>query len=233
MKKKIVALSAALLILTAISGTLAYTESSQSSETAMSTGNVHIEQIEKERIPGTNNLRAFSQNKYVEPAYFADGQLKWSDTEQSWTEVSAPGSNRLYDNSVKNVIDKFVFVKNDGDKDVYYRTIIAIECPEGLDINLIGLNLNENPKFKWDDWGYKNINNKRYFVKVATYQGKLIPGEVSIPSLLQIYLKPQTTNKDIELIGEEFDIIVRSQATPATDGVTPEVKLNDTYKDVL
>ena len=37
------------------------------------------------------------------------------------------------------------------------------------------------------------------------------------------------TNKHMELIGDEFDIIVKSQAVPATAGVTPEAKLTQVY----
>ncbi len=229
MKKKIIALSAIVIMLTTISGTLALTSSENSSETAMSTGNVEIIQIEKERIPGTNELRNFSQNQNIEPAYFAEGELKLADTEQTWTQVGAPGSNRLYDDSVKNVVDKFVFVKNIGDDDAYFRTIIAVECPEGVDANIIGLHINESSKFSWSSGEYQIINNKRYYIKVATYQGVLKKDETSVPSLLQVYLKPEMTNKHMELIGDEFDIIVKSQAVPATAGVTPEAKLTQVY----
>lgn len=91
-----------------------------------------------------DELEPFVQGKTIMPAYYNDGNVKWDDRngsqnasgagshQQSWAEVGAPGSNQLFDSSVANVIDKFVFVENTGDNDAYYRTVIAVECPEGF-----------------------------------------------------------------------------------------------------
>ena len=65
--------------------------------------------------------KTFAQNKKLIPT---TGTAAWDDRngsqapsgegshQQSWANVDAPGSNQLFDDSVTNVIDKFVFVKN-------------------------------------------------------------------------------------------------------------------------
>ncbi|MBR2054227.1 MAG: SipW-dependent-type signal peptide-containing protein, partial [Clostridia bacterium] len=75
-----------------------------------------------------DEIRLFTQDKPLYPAVFADGVIKWDDRlannraadehQQSWADVKgekvtgAPGSFQLFDDSVKNVIDKFVFVEH-------------------------------------------------------------------------------------------------------------------------
>ena len=80
-----------------------------------------------------------AQGSPVLPAVYQDGDVKWDDRidgitdhakgahNQSWNQLNAPGSNQLFDDSVKNVHDKFVFVKNTGEVDAYVRTWFAFE----------------------------------------------------------------------------------------------------------
>ena len=75
-----------------------------------------------------DKLEEFKQDELLLPT---TGTPAWDDRvpghQQSWAEVGAPGSNQLFDDSVKNVIDKFVFVKNTGKGDAYIRTWFAFE----------------------------------------------------------------------------------------------------------
>ena len=148
--------------------------------------------------------------------------------QQSWKEVGAPGSNQLFDDSVTNVKDKIVFVKNTGDVDVYYRTIIAVEAPEGHEV--IDANINANSRFDWSyavldgmtqvekeavEAVYITIDGTRYQIFVATYNQVLTKDEVSRPSLLQIYMNYDATNEDVTAFGEKVDVLVFSQAVQA------------------
>jgi hypothetical protein len=72
-------------------------------------------------------------------------------------------------------------------------------------LSLVHLNTNKSTKFSWQDIGYKTINGSRYFIKVATYQETLNPGETSVPSLLQVFLDPDTQNEDMDLIQGDKD----------------------------
>ena len=159
MKKKLLtALSLAAVAIVSIVGTIAYLTSEDQDVNVMTMGKVSIEQLEYERVVDENGkwvtseytgygyiadeMQEFTNHKPALPAVYQDGTTKWDDRngsqaasgngshQQPWSQIGALGSNQLFDDSMKNVIDKFVFVKNTGKTDAYYRTIIAIECPE-------------------------------------------------------------------------------------------------------
>lgn len=240
----------ALVAVLSVAGTLAYLQDDDSDVNVMTLGNVEIEQLEYERVVDENGdpvkgvlgedfttnygitesykLQEFTQAKPAYPAVYANGDTAWDEFQQLWNQVGAPGSNDLFDDSMKNVVDKFVFVKNTGRSDAYYRTIIAIEAPEGTK-SLIHTSFNSNNRFdaitqddKFDGTadsgkksylvGYTTINGVRYALYNMTYNQVLVPGEVSRPSLLQVYLDPKATNDDCAKFGETWDILVLSQA---------------------
>ncbi|MEE0929829.1 MAG: hypothetical protein UIM53_02380, partial [Acutalibacteraceae bacterium] len=188
-------------------------------------------------------MQPFTQGKLVMPLVYTDGDIKWDDRngsqaatgdeshQQSWKEVGAPGSNQLFDNSVKNVIDKFVFVKNTGRSDAYYRTVIAIECPDGTE-SLIHTNTNGNSRFDWEDIGYTTIAGVRYKLKVATYNEVLTPGEVSRPSLLQVFLGKEATNEDVAKFGDTMDILVVSQGVQTSGFDNAAQALDEAFGDI-
>ena len=231
MKQKLIVLSLLFVMFTTIGGTIAFTAAEQNSITQFSNEIIKIDQIERERIKDSagnyvsvtqeeinsyksSKLKEFTQNQETMPAYYSEGIVKYNT------------NNQLIDSSVKNVIDKLVYVENIGDTNLYYRTIIAIECPEEFEISLVHLNTNRSNKFDWQDIGYKYIDGKRYFIKVATYLDVLTPNEISIPSLLQVYLDPTIENEDMDLIGDEFEILVKTQAINVEDGSSPSETLN-------
>ncbi|MBQ6952238.1 MAG: hypothetical protein IJN44_12205 [Clostridia bacterium] len=250
MKKStlIMILSLVLAVALGVGGTLAYLQDTDEDVNVMTLGNVYIEQHEYERVTDENGdpvkgvegtdfdadygieesykLKEFTQGKPAYPAVYQEGKMDWDEFQQLWNQVGAPGSNDLFDPSMKNVVDKFVFVENTGKSDAYYRTIIAIEDPEGLslDATTIHTSFNANSRFDYnsDKDGVQNaadsnkfytvIDGTRYLVYVATYQEALTPDEVSRPSLLQLYLDPKATNDDVALFGETWDVLVVSQA---------------------
>lgn len=246
--KKIIALLLVVVLIAAVAigGTVAYLSDTASEPNTMTLGNVSIEQHEYERVVDENGnlvkgvlgedfteaygitesykLQPFTQGKPAYPAVYQNGTTAWDEFQQLWNQVGAPGSNDLFDDSMKNVVDKFVFVENTGKFDAYYRTIIAIEAPEGLPNNTIHINFNANSRFDYNadkedvqnsadsNKFYITINGVRYRVYVATYTQVLVPGEVSRPSLLQVFLDPKATNEDCALFGDTWDILVVSQA---------------------
>lgn len=185
-------------------------------------------------------MQEFTQGKVAIPAVYVDKAVKWDDRnggqnssgtgshQQSWKEVGAPGSNQLFDDSVTNVIDKFVFVKNTGNAETYYRTIIAIECPDDETAALIHSNFNGNARFDYDTTTdgiqdsdaakivYATIDKVRYVVYTATYTEALAAGEVSRPSLLQVFLDPTADNDDVAKFGNSWEILTMSQAVQVT-----------------
>ena len=252
-KKSIIALSAALIAVLAVGSSLALQTDVTNDVNVMTLGDIEIAQHEYERAVDENGewiqsqyevngykadlMQPFTQNKTLQPAFYLDGKVKYDDRveghQQPWAQVGAEGSNQLFDDSVKNVIDKFVFVENTGSNDAYYRTIIAIEWPEELkedgDKDYIHVLINANSRFVWEDLGYYTIDGTQYLVKEATYTEVLKPGEVSSPSLLQVYLDPKATNEDVELFGGSLDIIVTTQATQVVNGADAERMLNAAF----
>lgn len=173
-------------------------------------------------------LQPFTQGQKLLPSIYMDGTTKWDDRngsqaasgtgshQQSWAEVGAPGSNQLFDSSVKNVLDKFVFVKNTGNEDLYFRTWVAIECPENVDPKMIHTSWNANARYTRENLASAVIiEGVRYIVTAASYTERLVPDEVSRPSFLQVFLDPKTSSKDVEAFGETLDILVFTQAVQA------------------
>jgi predicted ribosomally synthesized peptide with SipW-like signal peptide len=261
-KKAILAItSLAAVAALSVGGTMAYLSwETESIPNTFTMGEVEIEQLEYERAVDANGdwieseftgygytadkLQEFSQDKVLLPAVYADGAIKWDDRngnqnssgegshQQPWSEVGAPGSNQLFDDSVSNVQDKFVFVKNTGTTDAYYRTIIAIECPDGFDASLFHLNCNGNNRFAWSDIGTTTIDGVQYVLKVATYTEVLKPEEVSRPSFLQLFINPEATSEDMALFDGEMDIRVVSQAVQADANLGAAEMLDAAFDEI-
>ena len=225
--KKLIILSIALLLCIRIGGTLAFSTSVEDDTNVFATSRVNIQQLEYER--GNNSLKKFTQEQEIKPAYYVNDKIEYNNIPQQWDEIGVDSENILYSDSIKNVIDKFVFIKNIGKTDAYYRTIIAFECPNGFDKSLIHINKNENNKFNWKEIGYVNLGTTRYYLISATYNNVLEPNETSIPSLLQVFLDPKTTNEHMDLLGETFDILVKTQSTQSVDDQTAEQVLNKVF----
>ena len=250
-RKLLLIVSLVLALTMSLGGTLAYLQDYDADVNTMTLGNVKIEQLEYERVVedgkwvSTNEpdnygyapdeLKEFEQNKPLLPAVFRDGAIKWDDRvgenshKQSWGQVGAPGACYLFDDSVKNVVDKFVFVKNTGKTDAYVRTIFAFEQGSVATEDFEKVIATNGDVDHWD-WvtvgGDIEINGNKYLVAVATYNGPssnptgiLAANAVTYPSLLQVYMKPEATNKDVEAIDGNgngtYDILVLSQAIQA------------------
>ena len=230
-----VAIAAIMLVTAIASMSLAYLTDTDDAVNVMEMGKVDIEQLEYERLLQDEDkdgifewvstgetdkygytpdeIQPFTQDKPLYPAVFLDGTIDWDGRvgtkgdrhQQSWGQIGAPGSNQLFDDSCKNVVDKFVFVKNTGKSDAYVRTIFAFEQGSVSDADFekyIGLNRDKNPNeangkghWQWENIGSVTIGNSTYYVKCATYlgagskhgtveEGVLAPNTISYPSLL-------------------------------------------------
>ena len=235
MKLKNILLSGLSLVLVAalaIGGTVAYLQDDDSDVNVMTLGNVKIEQNEYQRVieNGTYKietingedsyvLEPFEQAKPLLPVTEVDangaainhGAGAYGSTKLDMTQVGSQGLKNMF--TTKNVQDKIVTVKNTGKSDAYVRTWIALEDPftEGR----IGVNVGSNGYTQDPYWIPVVIDGVQYSVSCFTYNAALKPGEVSSPSLLQVYLNYKATNEDMELLGDTYEILAFSQAVQA------------------
>lgn len=234
-------LSFVLIAAFAIGGTLAYFTSTDSDVNVMTLGNVSIAQHEYQRAegvahdagePGAGNgvkegaLVPFVQGQPLYPAVPKNNASTDYTAEQATEDLffwgdyvySGTAGNGLWnDSKLSNVMDKMVFVENTGKSDAYFRTIIAFECPEGMEYSSgadkeFMMNTNGSALYSWENIGYITMDGVRYLVNIATYQNALKPGNQSHPSLLQVVMTHNATNEDMELLGDTYDILVLSQA---------------------
>lgn len=263
MSKRTLLLVLALIVSVAIAatGTLAYLTATDSDVNVMTLGNVKIEQLEKQRTDAfkssdegghsgrleTDDLEDFVDDKPLYPAYPAGGDSSY-DTDTAnpiyWGDnvTAADAADSLWDDEkLVGVVDKMVFVQNTGSSPAYYRTILAFECPEGVEYSEdatkeLVMNISDDTLFQWGDHGYTTLEDgQRYLVLSATWQQALEPGEICSPSLLQVVMTHNADSSDVAALGDTYEIIAVTQAVQvdnlpdantALDAGFPDVKAN-------
>ena len=216
MKKTIISLCLVIaLVATAIAGaTLAYFTDDDSARNVMNLGNVAIVQNEQE-ADGSD----FVQNKIMMPAVFTE-------------EIT--GENILVDGkfnpAIKNVIDKFVSVTNEGSRPAYVRTLIAFEGTYAEHDNLVYVN--GSYKYLKDANGDVveiTLNGKTFCLAYKVYEDAIEAGETSGYSLRQLFFAPHTVNEDMAQFGDTYDILVISQAVQSEGFADAETALNTAF----
>ncbi len=260
MKKVLLICTAYVLVaVLAIGGTLAYLTDTDSAVNVMTLGNVSIEQHEYQRAEGVAHnageagkgngvkdgaLVEFVQNQAIYPAvpknnaatdYSAEATdlFFWGDYVYSGTA----GNGLWNDDKLSNVMDKMVFVENTGKSDAYFRTLIAFECPEGMEYSEgpdkeFMMNINGSTVYDWEEIGYITVEDVRYLVMEAIYQNPLKPGNTAHPSLLQVVMTHNATNEDMELLSDTYDILVLSQAVQSAGFADAKTALDTGFGDV-
>lgn len=155
----------------------------------------------------------------------------WEDFgTNSGIEKLIPATGSAQQGTLKNGVDKYVYVDNTGSEDAYVRVHIAI--PHILDDgdpsfdagkNVLHFNYASDTigEGKWDwskaaddgkydgNWNYyeTTINGVPYNVYVVTYTAALKNGETTVDAMHQVYLDSKVTNEDIAKIikGVEAD----------------------------
>ena len=224
-KTLLVSLSLLVVAALAVGMTLAYLQDEKSDANVMTMGNVTIEQIEQERNEN-GELVSFSQAK---PAYPAVYETQAWDTNKL---ALNGGEYKMFAPEMKNVVDKIVTVKNTGNTAAYVRTVIAVEEPAGLSApDILHLNMNMDG-IELSNWQTIVIDGVTYSVVVCTYTEAVEAGEISAPSLLQVFLDPKTTNEDCAKFGETWDILVVSQAVQTSGFASAEAALTEAFGEV-
>lgn len=144
----------------------------------------------------------------------------WEDFgENSGIEKLVPSTGSAQAGTLKNGVEKEVYVDNTGSEDAYVRVHIAIPqiLDDGADTfdagsNVLHFNYGEGSvgEGKWDwsksagapyegDWNYyeTTIDNVKYNVYVVTYTTALKNGQTTPDAIHQVYLDSKVTNEDI------------------------------------
>lgn len=127
-------------------------------------------------------------------------------------------SATLYEHAVDNVVvvENVLHTDEKGKTTslpCWFRTVIAVESPEGLSEGVDVCLLRNEEGYAWSKAADGvSINGVMFDIYVAEYLTVLEPGEVSEPSLLQVYLPPEATSADGALIGGTLEVSVVSQA---------------------
>lgn len=247
-KSLLMALCIALAAALSIGGTMAYLQDSDSDVNVMTLGNVNIEQIELQRKEqsaenNADNLEDFKDDKPLFPSVYDD--MGWDEDWQDW---GTGGSNALFADNMKNVVDKFVFVENTGKSPAYVRTWFAFEQGDLTEVEfeaLVGQNINDS-HWEWETVASNvEIQGGKYLIKVATYQGnagenndvhpdgKLPAGETTRPSLLQVMLYKHAGNEDVAALDSNgdnlYNILAVSQAIQTEGFDSAEAALTEGF----
>ena len=234
-RKLLLIVSLVLALTMSLGGTLAYLQDSDADVNTMVLGNVTITQNEQEWNADKTELVSFTQDKPMLPVVGDAAYNEYGDN---------PEIRRL---TMANVVDKYVSVTNTGKSDAYVRTLIALEMGsvkfEDLG-NILMANINKADGQEFDfpgTWLWPiddvfTIDGQQYNVMVAVHENPVKPGETTIPSLLQVYLKSNANNQDlIDLDGNEngkYDVLVLSQAIQADGFADAATALNAGFGEV-
>lgn len=222
MKKRILTIALVVALLaTCFAGTFAYLTDKDAATNVMTLGSVYIDQIEEER-DANGNLVSFTQAK---PAYPAVGSIEWAAD----PITVGGGTQKVFHDGLKNVVDKFVYVENTGKSAAYVRTIIAIEAP-GYDAeNWIHVNFNNTNGVTMTNWTPVDINGVEFVYAVFTYTDELAPNAKTPVSLAQVFLDSEATNEYCNAFGDTWEILTLSQAVQADGFADAETALNEAF----
>ena len=209
-KRKIMtlALSICMVAILAVGGSIAYLTDDDYQENCFTVGNVAIDLWED-----------------------------FGDNEDN-LEKLLPSTGSAQAGTLKNGVEKKVYVDNTGSEEAYVRVHIAIPqiLDDGADTFDAGKNVlhfNYDPesvadgKWNWskgidtqtgDNWNCyeQEINDVLYNVYVVTYETALKNGETTVDAMHQVYLDSKVTNEDIteikETLGDKWMIKVFAEA---------------------
>lgn len=230
MKKKILSLCLviALAATAVIGGTLAYFSDTDAQKNTFTTGNVAIDLWED-----------------------------FGDNDAQGIEELIPATGSAQAGTLKNGIEKEVYVENTGSEDAYVRVHIAIpsildNAQPDFDASKNVLHFNYGKETVADGkWNWSNsvdgttgsnwnsytatIDNISYNVYVVTYETKLAKGDVTVDAIEQVYLDSKTTNDDItkikETLGDNWYIYVVAEGTQAEGFTDAYNALNTAFGD--
>ncbi|MBQ3211425.1 MAG: hypothetical protein IJB09_08030 [Oscillospiraceae bacterium] len=228
MKKKITALALVicLLAVAVVGGTLAYFTDTDNATNVFTVGSIDITQNEYD-LDGND----FQNGGILLPM---GGDTAWADE-----QVTFKGATFSVFGS-ENVLDKVVTVTNNGNSPAYVRTLVALEAGTSANManslwyNNIAVTDNGGSAVLVEDNNlYVDIDGTYYIIVVYTYKDAIAAKSESVPSMTGVALYKNTTQEDVAVFGDEYDVLVLSQAVQADDmGDDAGAALDKAFGDV-
>lgn len=199
---------------------------------------------------------AYLSDKDAQVNTFTTGNVYidlWEDFgDNSGIEKLLPAVGSAQDDTIKNAVEKEVYVTNTGSEDAYVRVHIAIPSilDDGTSASANILHFNYEPESiganLWDwskttgepyqgDWNVSTaeIDGVSYNVYTVTYGSKLAPGVSTVDAMSQVYMDSGVTNELItELkatLDDEWKIYVCAEATQAEGFADAYEALNEAF----
>jgi len=223
MKKRIVLLAALLALLSTASA--AFAEEQQKAD---------IEQHIYERNSKDRTLSLFKEVTVDQALFPAVGEAKF-DGDRWFIFQNSNVSKPIYGKSLKNELDRFVFVENKGDVSVYVRTWFAFEegtYGKSVLEELVHLNFNDENWKRSEVTSGVEIGGNKYTVFYADYEAALEKEKTAEPSLMQLYMDSKGTNEDMAAIdgngSGKYEIGIYSQAVEAHENFSDAKTALDT-----
>ena len=232
MKKKVLSVCLVVVIaVMAIAGaSLAYLTDDDSARNVMTIGNLDIDQNEKQISDVTGEMEDFQQNKTLVPAVVT-GEV----TKDNIITTDETTGEKVFNSAIKNVVDKFVSVTNNGNQSAFIRTIIAFEGTYETHENYIGVNGTYD--YVTDENGDVveiTLNGVTDCLAVCVYKEPVAANTTKETSLRQIYLASEATNSVVAGFGVTYDILVISQAVQVAgfEELGAEYALNTAFGEI-
>ena len=222
MKKFLMLCSLLLVAAALVTGSIAFfTDSVESAENVIASGNIDIRQHEYERVEKngayTGQVQPYTQDKGIYPSMIDGGAARKAITVDGVTVD-------MYDETVPGFVDKIVNVENTGRNIAYVRTFVAIPAQQGED----WLHMDKNPDANWQ-WSAAIIENQQinglsYDIHMATYLQQLQPGQITSPVILGFHLDGGVDHKNDHLtyqgkpvfdMKNDLSILVYTEASQA------------------
>lgn len=204
MKRALVLCLAIIVSLIAVTGSIAFFTDSIDTSNVVASGNLHILQHEYERVKDANGnytgeLQEYTQNQILYPCV---------NLTESYEEVTVDNHTVLmYDETVRNFVDKIVVAENTGKNVAYVRTFVAVPAYKnaaGESVQWLHLDCNTDADDGWlwctSPIPSQTIDNAIYDIYYATNTIQLNPGETTAPSLLGFYLDPKVNHNGTNYI---------------------------------
>lgn len=185
----------------------------QSGGTFTEAARVEVAQAEYSRSPSGDGVQKFRSSAVLFPdenAYQGSPHLEQLAAFR-WP-LKDGETIYLWQGGITRAVDKMITAENRGNVPVYVRIVFAFERLEGTVWKNVCTTASKDGMVYH---GNVSIHGSLFDLYSYTYAQPLQPGESTLPSLLQVVLDRYTTESDLQIIQQGYEIMSVTQACQA------------------